>query len=104
MFWNIFMHILIGLLGTRHFTLTPGGILFTLFIVACTQGADLFRFYLEAKKEIEKAPANERKTKMAAFKKGLSARLSGIFAKNLLLYSAIVLLSAEVGRSTGYGL
>ena len=103
MLWNIFMHILIGLLGTQHFTLTLNGLLFSLLIVAFTQGADLFRVYLDGKKKIESGPVQERKVKMEKFKKELPKVLPGIFAQNMLMYTAIVLFSAEIGRSTGYG-
>jgi len=104
MYWNIFMHILIGLLGTQHFTLTINGLLFALLIVSFTQGADLFRYYMEGKKKVDDGSAGERKAKLEAFKKEIPKALPGIFARNLLMYTAIILLSAEVGRSTGYGL
>ena len=50
MVWNLFMHALIGLFGTEHFTLTVTGILFSILIVAFTQGAELVRFYMDGKK------------------------------------------------------
>ncbi len=104
MFWNIFVHILIGLLGTQHFTVTPKGILFTLFIVSLTQGSELIRYYMDKKRKIEVGSVEKQKTKMEAFKKDLSKELSGIFAQNVVMYSAIVLLSSGVGRNSGYGL
>jgi len=104
MFWNIFVHILIGLLGTQHFIVTPKGIFFTLFIVSLTQGSELIRYYMDKKREIEHGPADKRKVKMESFKKDLPKELSGLFAQNLVMYSAIVLLSSGVGRTSGYGL
>ncbi len=104
MFWNIFVHILIGLLGTQHFTVTPKGILFTLLIVSLTQGSELIRYYMNKKRKIEGEPAEKQKTEMEVFKKDLPKELSGLFAQNLVMYTAIVLLSSGVGRTSGYGL
>ena len=104
MFSNIFVHILIGLLGTQHFIITPKGILFTLFIVSLTQASELIRYYMGKKREIEGGPAKKQKTNMEAFKKDLPKELSSLFAQNLVIYSAVVLLSSGVGRTSGYGL
>jgi hypothetical protein len=104
MVWNIFMHVLIGLFGIQHFTLTMTGILFAILIVAFTQAAELVRFYMDRKKEIGKLPAGESKTKMEEFKNSLPKTLSGMFAQNMILYTAILLTSAEIGRTTGYGI
>jgi len=104
MVWNIFMHVLIGLFGTGHFTLTMTGILFSILIVAFTQSAELVRFYMDRKKEIGRLPASESKTKMEEFKNSLPGVLPGMFARNMVLYTAIVLVSAEIGRTTGYGI
>ena len=103
MAWNIFMHILIGLLGTQHFTLDVKGILFCLLIVSFTQASELLRYYMDAKKKIEKGPDVSRTADMAAFKKSLPKTLPPMFAQNLMMYSAIVIFSAEIGRTTGYG-
>jgi len=103
MVWNIFMHVLIGLFGTGHFTLTMTGISFAILIVAFTQAAESVRFYMDRKKEIGKLPASESKAKMAEFKNSLPKTLPGMFARNMVLYTAIVLVSAEIGRTTGYG-
>ncbi len=104
MLWNVLMHIFIGLFGIQHFTLTMTGILFSILIVAFTQAAELVRFYMDRKKEIGKLPAGESKAKMEEFKNSLPRTLSGMFVQNMILYTAIVLTSAEVGRSTGYGI
>lgn len=104
MVWNLFMHALIGLFGTEHFTLTVTGILFSILIVAFTQAAELVRFYMDGKKEIGKLPASESKAKMEEFKKSLPKVLPTMFAQNMIMYTAIVLVSAEIGRTTGYGI
>ncbi len=104
MVWNIFMHVLIGLFGTGHFTLTITGILFAILIVAFTQAAELVRFYMDRKKEIGKLPTSYSKAKMEEFKNSLPKTLSGMFAQNMILYTAIVLTSAEIGRTTDYGI
>jgi hypothetical protein len=104
MYWNIFMHILIGLLGTQHFTVTPKGILLTIFIVTLTQCAELIRYYRDEKKKIESETVRKQGAKMEEFKKGLPKVLPALFVQNLTMYSVIVLFSAVVGRSSGYGL
>jgi len=103
MVWNIFMHILIGLLGTQHFTLDAKGIFFCLLIVSFTQASELVRYYMDAKKKIENGPVTGREAGLAAFKKNLPKTLPPMFAQNMMMYSAIVIFSAEIGRTTGYG-
>jgi len=103
MLWNIFMHILIGMLGIQHFTLDAKGILFCLLIVSFTQVSELVRYYMDAKKKIERGPEGSREVTMAAFKKELPKTLPLMFAQNMAMYSAIVLFSAEIARTSGYG-
>ena len=104
MLWNIFMHVLIGLLGTQFFDWTARGILSCIGIVALTQASELLRYYMDGKRLIEKGPASRRDADMAAFRKELPHKLPSMYAQNMLMFSAIVLFSAEIGRSSGYGL
>jgi len=103
MLWNLFMHVLIGLLGTQWFDWTAGGFFFCVGIVSVTQASDLLRQYMDEKRKIENGPPNHREAKLETFKKEFKKSLPTNFFQNLVMYTAIVLFSAEIGRSSGYG-
>lgn len=103
MIWNFAMHILIGLLGKEFFTFTPGGIFFCILVVVATQGMDLIRIYRERKKKVENAPAKERMAKMKTFKKDFIATLPQLYAKNVGIYTMVILVSAEFARYSNIG-
>ncbi len=102
MFWNIFMHALIGLLGPAFFTLTPQGIGLAILVTCATQAVDLLRIKREMLEEVEQLPKKERKGAREALEANLTSTLAGIFAKNVALYSALILIAAEVSRTTGW--
>jgi len=101
--WNLGMHILIGLLGIQHFTLTVKGVLFGALIVAATQCADLYRVYRIEQRKVMEAKAGERDKLMLGFKKNMPTLLAKTFIQNWIFYTVIVMIAAEVGRSSGYG-
>ncbi|GEM_PF-141540 len=102
MFWNIFMHALIGLLGPAFFTLTPQGVGLAILVVCATQAVDLLRIKREMLQEIEALPEKERKPALEEFNANLNTTLAKIFAKNVAMYSALVLIAAEISRTTGF--
>ncbi len=102
MFWNIFMHALIGLLGPAFFTLTPQGIGLAILVVCATQAVDLLRIKREMQQEIEALPEKERKPAMEEFHANLKMSLAKIFAKNVAIYSALVLIAAEISRTNNW--
>ena len=104
MLWNIVIHALIGMLGTQFFTLTASGVGFCLAIVSLTQVSEMLRYYLEEKKKIMEGPPSDQAARLETFRRELPQKLPSLFLQNLLLYSAIVLLAAEMGRSSGTGL
>ncbi|MDH3973279.1 MAG: hypothetical protein OEV42_03270 [Deltaproteobacteria bacterium] len=97
------MHILLGLLGTQWFDWTAGGFLFCIGIVSVTQASDLLRVYMDKKRNIENGPAKSREAELEKFKKEFQKTLPSSFFQNLIMYTAIVLFSAEIGRTSGYG-
>ncbi len=102
MFWNIFMHALIGLLGPAFFTLTAQGVGLAIVVVCCTQAVDLPRIKREMLQEIEALPSKERKAATEEFNAGLKLTLAKIFARNVAIYSALVLIAAEISRVTNW--
>ncbi len=98
MLWNILMHALIGLLGPAFFTLTPVGIGLALLVVCCTQAVDLLRIKRELQQQAEELPAVQREARQAS----LNTTLARTFAQNLAIYSALVLVAAEISRTTGF--
>ncbi len=101
--WNLGMHILIGLLGTQHFTLTEKGVFFSALIVAATQSADLYRIYRNEQKKVLEAKANEQEKLRKLFKKNMPKLFVKTFFQNWIFYTVIVLIAAEVGRAADYG-
>lgn len=101
MAWNIFMHVLIGLLGTELFTLTVNGVLLAIIVVIATQGSDLLRVYRARKRKIEEGPAKERVARMKELKETLPSFLGMTFAKGLFYYTLLVLISSEIARAGG---
>lgn len=99
MVWNIFMHILIGLLGANQFTLTTRGLIICLVVVAFTQCADIVNFIMVEKRKIMKGPQNGREEKLCAFKNSLPKILPPMFLKNWMIYTTVVIFFAEVGRN-----
>lgn len=105
MFWNFFMHILIGLFGsTEWFTLTTQGVLMSVGVVSLTQASEMIRLYMEEKKKIETDTKNNPGEKLEAFKEKFKKELPAAYLQNLVMYTAVVLFSAEIGRTSGYGL
>ena len=93
------MHALIGLLGPLFFTLTPQGIGLTIIVVCCTQAADLYRYKREARMRIDTLPEEERAAATEAFDAGLKSTLLSHFLKNLVIYTIIVLVAADLSRT-----
>ncbi len=102
MFWNLFMHALIGLLGPAFFTLTPQGIGLAILVTCATQAVDLLRIKREMLEEVEQLPKKERESARQELESNLTSKLAGIFARNVAMYSALVLIAAEISRSTGW--
>lgn len=106
MIWNFFMHILMGLLGssTEFFALTTKGILISIGLVSLTQASEMVRIYMDEKKKIKEENKNNIDEKLAAFNKEFKKTLPVTYIQNLVMYTAVLLLSAEIGRTSGYGL
>lgn len=92
------MHTLIGIMGPLFFTLTPQGVGFAIAVVCCTQVADLFRFKRDGKLRIEKLPEDQRAAADEAFETGLKSALVNHFFKNLVIFSILVLVMADLSR------
>lgn len=95
------MHALIGLLGPAFFTLTPQGIGLAVLVVCATQAADSLRIKREMLQEVEALPENDRKPAMEEFNANLKKSLAGIFVRNVAMSSALVLVAAEISRTSG---
>ncbi len=102
MFWNIFMHALIGLLGPAFFTLTPQGVGMAIVVVCFTQAVDLLRIKREMLQAFDTLPDKERKAAVEEFNANLKSTLAGILAKNVAMYSALVLIAAEFSRTANW--
>ncbi|HFC53338.1 MAG TPA: hypothetical protein ENJ43_02770 [Gammaproteobacteria bacterium] len=96
------MHALIGLLGPAFFTFTAKGIGLTLLVVCATQAVDLLRIKREMEQQVEELPTAERDSARQELRARLKGALAESFARNVGLYSALVLIAAEISRTTGF--
>jgi len=92
------MHALMGWLGPMYFTYTPNGIGMAILVVCITQGVDLIRIKKESYLAIKEMPESKR----GAATKELDARIKSILVKtyiqNVVLYTALVLIVADLAR------
>lgn len=102
MIWNCIVHIVIGLLGTEFFDWTAEGLLVSLVVVCITQPSESLRQYTKEKNKISQSPPNKRKSQLEAFDKKFKKELAPILIQNIIMYMAIVLLSAEIARASGF--
>ena len=95
------MHALMGWFGPMYFTYTPGGIGMAILVVCITQGVDQIRIKKESYAAINELPALEQ----AAATKELDGKIKSIliktFIQNVLLFTALVLITADLARTNG---
>ncbi len=96
------IHALMGWLGLHFFVLTPSGIGMAILAVCVTQAVDQLRIKKEKLDAVEQLPKKERE----AAAKELNANIKNILAKtyvqNVLIYSVVVLATAQVARTYGW--
>ncbi len=102
MLWNLMMHALMGWLGAYYFTLSPEGMGMAVLIVCVTQAVDQIRVRKEAWSEVEAMPIAERKDATQELEASINKKMALVFGKSVFLYTAIVLLVAEMARIQGW--
>ncbi|VAX06548.1 hypothetical protein MNBD_GAMMA26-261 [hydrothermal vent metagenome] len=102
MYWNLLMHVLMGWLGPYFFFFTPEGIIKAVLIVCITQAVDQGRIKKEKWKEIESLPETEQAAATKILESEIRIILIKSFIQNVFLYTAVVLLAAELGRTHGW--
>lgn len=98
MVWNVVVHIIIGLLGSDIFILTKGGIVMALVLVAGTQAFEVVRVYDNARKKIESLSESERNSKLEEFKKDLPVFIGKKYIMNVVYYTFLLLIAAQLVR------
>ena len=102
MLWNLMMHALMGWLGAYYFTLSSEGIGMAVLVVCVTQAVDQIRVRKEAWSEVEAMPVAERKDATQQLEANINKKMALVFVQNVFLYTAIVLLVAEMARTHGW--
>ena len=102
MLWNLMMHALMGWLGAYYFDLSPEGIGMAVLVVCVTQAVDQIRVRKELWSEIEVMPIAERKEATRQLKASINKKMALVFVKNVILYTVIVLVVAEMARIQGW--
>ena len=95
------MHMVIGFLGTELFDFTAMGVVYALILVCLTQPSELMRQYGAEKKKVGNMPAHKRKSAMEEYDKNFKKEFAQTLIQNIVMYLAIVLLAAEIARSSG---
>jgi len=101
MLWNVLMHALMGWLGPTFFTYTPEGIGMAILVVCLTQGVDQIRVKKEKYLEIDKLPEAERVSASKELDGKIKSILIKTFIQNVLLFTALVLITADLARTNG---
>ena len=102
MLWNLMMHALMGWLGAYYFALSSEGIVMAVLVVCVTQAVDQIRLRKEAWSEIDAMPVAERKVAKQALKASINRKMALAFVKNVALYTAVLLMVAEMARTHGW--
>ena len=102
MLWNLMMHALMGWLGFSFFTLTPEGIGMAVLVVCMTQAVDQIRIRKEKRQEVDALPEKERKTAARKLEAGLNKMMALIYIQNVLLFTVVLLVAAQVARTHGW--
>ncbi len=101
MLWNFAMHALIGFFGPYYFTYTPEGISMAILVVCLTQGVDQIRIKKDKYREVEELPESERLTATKELDSNIKSILIKSFMQNVLMFTALVLITADVARTHG---
>ncbi|MCF6355817.1 MAG: hypothetical protein L3J26_12065 [Candidatus Polarisedimenticolaceae bacterium] len=101
MLWNFAMHVLMGFFGPHFFTYTPEGIGMALLVVCLTQGVDQARIKKEKYREAEELPESERLAATKELDANIKSILIKTFIQNVLMFTALVLITADVARMYG---
>ncbi len=96
------MHALMGWLGAYYFTLSSEGVGMAVLVVCVTQAVDQIRVRKEAWSEVEAMPIAERKDATQELEASINKKMALVFGKGVFLYTAIVLLVAEMARIQGW--
>ncbi len=96
------MHALMGWLGPDFFLLTPEGIGMAVLVVCVTQAVDQIRIRKEKWKEVDTLPPRERKAAAQKLQDGFNKMLALIYIQNVLLFTVVLLVAAQVARTHGW--
>jgi len=95
------MHSLMGWLGPLFFTYSPEGIGVAILVVCITQGVDQIRIKKDKYLEIDKLPEPERVAATKELDENIKSILIKTYIQNVLLFTAVVLVTADIARTHG---
>ncbi len=102
MLWNFMMHALMGWLGAYYFVLTPERIGVAILVVCITQAVDQIRIRKEKWAEVEALPKQEQTSAKQALEKKINGMMTLIMIQNIMLFSIVLLLTAQIVRVQGW--
>ncbi len=98
MYWNIGIHIIVGLFSANIFTLTFNGIMTCISFTCIIQGIDLIRIYRTKIGEINQQPPHIQEEQMKTFRKLMPMTFSRIYIKKIFGYGFLSLVTANIVR------
>ncbi len=102
MLWNFMMHALMGWLGAYFFLPTAERVGIAILVVCVTQAVDQIRIRKEKFAEIESLPKAERGQAGRELEQKFNRVLSKLFVQNVVIYTAVLLLTAHAARLNGW--
>lgn len=99
MIWNMGLHIIAGLFGTKIFIWTVTGIITCVVITCLVQVIDMLRIYRKTITRINQQPPHIQEEKMKAFKQRLSIIFPQLFIMKVIGYGLVTLIAASVFRA-----
>ncbi|MBS1258119.1 MAG: hypothetical protein MAG551_01172 [Candidatus Scalindua arabica] len=99
MIWNIGLHIIAGLFGTKIFVWTVTGILTCVAITCFVQSIDMLRIYRTTMTRINQQPPHIKDEQIKAFKQRLPIAFPQLFIMKVIGYGLVTLISASVFRA-----
>lgn len=99
MIWNLFIHIIAGIVGYRIFAFQYPGFVYCLVMTVVIQGIDMFRIHCSTKKHILRASPHIRDRQLKDLKgSGYFYKLAQIYVAKIVFYGLVILVSSSIMR------
>ena len=99
MIWNLFIHIIAGIVGYRIFAFQYPGFVYCLAMTVVIQGIDMFRIHYSTKKRILRESPHIRNRQLKNLKdSAYFYKLAQIYILKVIFYGLVTLVSSSIMR------